>query len=119
MNNSFYIISDIRFTSREIDVLACLLHNRTEKKIAEILSISPRTVETHIANMKMKLSGASKDQIIDFLELSDKVPDLKNIYSKLLIHNLFLRKLKEIKYLLNSKQYNCSIINLPIKIINY
>ena len=59
----------------------------------------------------MKLSGASKDQIIDFLELSDKMPDLKNIYSKLLIHNLFLRKLKEIKYLLNSRHYNCSIIN--------
>lgn len=94
-----------------MDVLACLLHNRTEKKIAEILSISPRTVETHIANIKMKLSGSSKDQIIDFLELSDKVTDLKNIYSKLLIHNLFLRKLKEIKYLLNSKQYHCSIIN--------
>lgn len=111
MNNSFYIISDIRFTLREMDVLACLLHNRTEKKIAEILSISPRTVETHIANIKMKLSGSSKDQIIDFLELSDKVTDLKNIYSKLLIHNLFLRKLKEIKYLLNSKQYHCSIIN--------
>ena len=59
----------------------------------------------------MKLSEGSKDQIIDFLELSDKMPDLKNIYSKLLIHNLFLRKLKEIKYLLNSRYYNCSIIN--------
>ncbi|MBA2628679.1 MAG: hypothetical protein H0U78_01405 [Rickettsiaceae bacterium] len=59
----------------------------------------------------MKLSGASKDQIIDFLELSDRMPDLKNIYCKLLIHNLFLRKLKEIKYLLNSQQYHCSIIN--------
>ena len=59
----------------------------------------------------MKLSEGSKDQIIDFLELSDKMPDLKNIYSKLLIHNLFLRKLKEIKYLLNSRHYNCSIIN--------
>ena len=94
-----------------MDVLACLLHNRKEKKIAEILSISPRTVETHIANIKMKLSGCTKEQIIDFLEISNKAADLKNIYSKLLIQSLFLRKLKEIKYLLNSKQHNCYIIN--------
>ena len=94
-----------------MDVLACLLHNRREKKIAEILSISPRTVETHIANIKMKLSSCTKEQIIDFLELSNKVADLKNIYSKLLIQSLFLQKLKEIKYLLAFKQYNCCIIN--------
>lgn len=59
----------------------------------------------------MKLSGCTKEQIIDFLEISNKAADLKNIYSKLLIQSLFLRKLKEIKYLLNSKQHNCYIIN--------
>lgn len=110
-NSKLHDISNIRFTSREIDVLACLLHTRKEKKIAEILSISPRTVETHIANIRMKLSGCSKEQIIDFLEVSDKITDLKNAYSKLLIQKLFLQTLKEIKHLLQLQRYNCCIIN--------
>ena len=59
----------------------------------------------------MKLSSCTKEQIRDFLELSNKVADLKNIYSKLLIQSLFLQKLKQIKYLLAFKQYNCCIVN--------
>ena len=66
MDKQLSEISNTSFTKREIDVLSCLLHNRGEKKIAEILSISHRTVETHISNIKMKLSGRSRDQIIDF-----------------------------------------------------
>ncbi len=110
-NNKLHTISNIRFTCREIDILACLLHNRKEKKIAEILSISPRTVETHIANIKMKLSSCSKEQIIDFLEISNKITDLKNTYSKLLIQKLFLQTLKEIRHLIKFQKYNCCIID--------
>ena len=91
-NDKLHTISNIRFTARESEVLACLLFNRKEKKIAEILSISPRTIESHIANIKMKLSGCSKEQIIDFLEVSDKVNDLRNIYSKLLIQKLLIKQ---------------------------
>ena len=110
-NDKLHTISNIRFTARESEVLACLLFNRKEKKIAEILSISPRTIESHIANIKIKLSGCSKEQIIDFLEVSDKVNDLRNIYSKLLIQKLFLQTLKEIRDLTKFKKYNCCIIN--------
>lgn len=110
-NDKLHTISNIRFTCREIDILACLLHNRKEKKIAEILSISPRTVETHIANIKMKLSGCSKEQIIDFLEISDRITDLKNTYSKLLIQKLFQQTLKDIRDLIKFKKYNCCVIN--------
>lgn len=46
--NHLKTISGIHFTSREIDVLSCLRYNRGEKKIAEMLDISPRTVEIHI-----------------------------------------------------------------------
>ena len=105
------IISGIRFTNREIEVLACLLHNRKEKKIADILSISPRTVESHVTNIKLKLSIHSKERIVDFLEISNKVADLKKTYSTLLIQCLFLQKLVQVKNLVNSRQYTCFIIN--------
>lgn len=104
-------ISGIRFTFREVEVLACLLHNRKEKKIANILSISPRTVESHVANIKLKISINSRDQILDFLEKSDKIIYLKKIYSALLIEYLFLQSLANIKSLVIPNRYTCHIIN--------
>ncbi len=104
-----FSISNIKFTRREIDILACVIHNRKEKKIAEILSISPRTVESHIVNIRMKLTCSSKDSLIDCLEASDQVVFLKNHYCKLLIHNVFSVKLSLIKRLLLNKKYNLEI----------
>jgi DNA-binding CsgD family transcriptional regulator len=104
-----FSISNIKFTRREVDVLACVIHNRKEKKIAELLSISPRTVESHIVNIRMKLTCASKDSLIDCLEASDQVLFLNNHYCKLLIHNAFLMKLSLIKKLLSSKKYKLEI----------
>ena len=37
------VINDVKFTYREIDVVACILHQRGEKKMASLLSISPLT----------------------------------------------------------------------------
>jgi DNA-binding NarL/FixJ family response regulator len=41
-------VSGRSFTNREIDVLSCLLGNRKDKKIASLLSLSPKTVGAHI-----------------------------------------------------------------------
>ena len=60
-------ISDIKFTLREIDVIACILHNRGEKKIAFLLIISPRTVSTHVHNIMLKLGHSSREYLIDFM----------------------------------------------------
>ena len=49
-------INGIKFTYREIDIITCILHNRGEKKIAALLSISPRTVNTHVHNITLKIS---------------------------------------------------------------
>ncbi len=57
-------ISGKKFTFREVDVIACILHNKSEKKIASILSISHRTVGVHVRNILSKIGGSSKDQII-------------------------------------------------------
>ncbi len=103
-------ISNINFTLREIDVLSCLRYNRGEKKIAEILDISPRTVESHISNIKMKLTGRSRDQIIDFLESSGKIQHLSDWYSRLLTQASYLNTLQTIRKLSDSRNYKCCFI---------
>jgi DNA-binding CsgD family transcriptional regulator len=90
-------IQGIKFTLREVDVLACLLHNRGEKKIAQLLGISPRTVETHINNIKLKLSGCTREYIIDFIEDSDKINLFRQFYGYLSIKRHFEGILSNIK----------------------
>ncbi len=52
-------------TPREMECLFYLIRGKTAKKIALILSISPRTVESHIANIKAKLNCETKSDLID------------------------------------------------------
>ena len=61
-------VGGVSFTNREIDVLSCLLGNRKDKKIASLLSLSPKTVGAHIYNVIKKLGYNSREQIIDFAE---------------------------------------------------
>lgn len=64
-------INKILFTTREIDVISCLMHGRSIKKIALLLSISPKTVEVHIRNVMLKIGCHSREKVIDFIESSD------------------------------------------------
>jgi len=97
---SLEAINGIHFTRREIDIIACILGGRTAKKIGSVLSISPKTVENHIRNIMLKLSCGSQENIIDFIERSNKYLVLKNHYSTLLLHSHFKKKLKEIASLI-------------------
>ena len=47
-------MNNISFTTREIDIIASINHARGNAKIASILNISPRTVETYITKIKRK-----------------------------------------------------------------
>ena len=44
----------LKFTSREQQVLVCLMEGFSNKKIGQILGISPRTVKFHVANILQK-----------------------------------------------------------------
>lgn len=103
-------IEKITFTSREIDIIACILSGRLVKKIASFLQISPRTVETHIRNILLKINGQSQGSIIDFVEHSEKFNLIRKYYSNLLIYSFFVEELKRISK--ESKQQNpiCLII---------
>jgi len=92
----FSEIRGIKFTAREVDVIACLLSARRTSAIANLLAIAPRTVTTHLRNIMLKLECNTQDGIIKFVEKSEKVPLLRHHYTNLLAKGIFEKRLKEI-----------------------
>jgi len=58
-------------TPREIEVLSLLARGYTNRQIAEHLTISVRTVESHRANLTGKLGLHSRVDLINFVEAND------------------------------------------------
>ncbi|OJW47905.1 MAG: hypothetical protein BGO67_03170 [Alphaproteobacteria bacterium 41-28] len=104
-------INNIHFTAREIDLVACLLSARRTSKIAFLLSIDPRTVETHIRNIMSKLGCHTREGIIDFIEASDKLLVLRKYYSLLRINVLFEKSLQDISNLNQRRDLYCFLIS--------
>jgi tetratricopeptide (TPR) repeat protein/DNA-binding CsgD family transcriptional regulator len=71
------------FTPREIDIIACLIHGRAPKKIAVLLSLSPKTIENHIHNMMLKAECNSREGILDYVEKAGYMPLLRQHYGRL------------------------------------
>lgn len=92
-------LQEIKFTRREIDVISCLVNARGTSKIASLLSISPKTIVTHIRNIMLKLECNSREGIIDFIERSHKLHILREYYSSLMTEIEFEKSLKEISKL--------------------
>jgi tetratricopeptide (TPR) repeat protein/DNA-binding CsgD family transcriptional regulator len=82
-------INGVKFSQREVDVIACILEMRTTKKIAQLLSIAPKTIESHIRNISKRLNCNSREGIISFIEGSDKYLEIKNYYAQILILKAF------------------------------
>lgn len=57
--------SEVYFTEREIEVLTLLVKGLTARQIAAALTISKRTVEHHLENMKQKACCKTKFELID------------------------------------------------------
>ena len=54
-----------KITNREAQVLVCIMRGKTAKVIAAQLGVSFRTIETHLANIKLKLRVTTKSQLIE------------------------------------------------------
>ncbi|MBA3813971.1 MAG: tetratricopeptide repeat protein [Alphaproteobacteria bacterium] len=106
------LIREIPFTRREIDVMACLLNGKiASKRIAYLLPIDPRTIDTFIRNITLKIKGNTREEIIDFLETSDKIPLLKKHYAYLQIEVAFAKSLKDICKRLQENRPFCILEN--------
>jgi NarL family two-component system response regulator LiaR len=55
-------LADTALTGRETEVLRQLAHGRTNREIAEMLTISEETVKTHVGNILSKLHLAHRTQ---------------------------------------------------------
>ncbi|MBX9787041.1 MAG: LuxR C-terminal-related transcriptional regulator [Alphaproteobacteria bacterium] len=107
-------IQNIYFTRREIDTIACLFNTRTAKRIASLLGIAPRTVQTHTRNVRNKLGCGSSAMISDFIEKSGAVPYLRRHYAHLLVNEAFEKCLR-ISVKLNMKTLQ-QILSLMLRI---
>jgi DNA-binding CsgD family transcriptional regulator len=54
----------VKFTNRELDCAKLLIKGCRIKEIAKIINLSPRTVETHINNLKIKFDCRDKIELI-------------------------------------------------------
>src|SRR5260221_7755486 len=111
--NNLGIVNGLKFSPREIDIIAALIAGRSTKKIAHFLSLSPRTIENYIYNTMSKLGVNSRQGIIDFIEKSDKFSHIKNHYENLLLHNSFKKSLRGLSKLLPEKKPSCLIVYWP------
>ncbi len=109
---SLKTINEIVFTQREIDIIACILSGRITKKIASLLVLSPKTIENHIRNIRLKLKVAgTQENIIDFIENSDKFSALKKYYASLMVQIEFELELKKISAMMSVYKENlCCVI---------
>jgi len=106
------IINGIKFTRREIDIIASIISGRSSKRIASHLSISLKTVENYTHNIRTKLGCSSQQGIIDFIEKSHKYNVVKEYYINSTIQNMFERFLKNAaKLITTQKPFRCVIIN--------
>jgi DNA-binding CsgD family transcriptional regulator len=66
-----YVKSDqnsLKFTQRQYECASLVLEGYTTKEIAEILTLSPRTVEQHIDRLREKLHAKNRSQLSALLK---------------------------------------------------
>lgn len=114
-------IDGLTLTHREIDITACMLSGRSAKKIASFLSISSKTVESHIRNIMLKIGCRSQEAIIDFIEKSGKLHLFKNYYSNLLTNSNFENQLIKIAAIEKEEKTQCLLFypQLETKAIDF
>lgn len=103
-------INEIKFTPREIDIIACLVSGRGRKTTASLLSIAEKTVETHTRNIMVKLECGSQEEIRDRIEKSDKLTAVKHHYLTLLNEAYFKHFLQKIQSLVKQEKPTCLLI---------
>ena len=108
------IVDGVRFTQRELDIIACVLNGKGAKNIACFFthngrSLSVKSVETHVLNIRRKIGGNSKDSIINFFEKANKNKELHAYYLCLMMKKDFEQCAYKISELVKPTGKNISI----------
>jgi tetratricopeptide (TPR) repeat protein/DNA-binding CsgD family transcriptional regulator len=90
------VIKEVKFTPRQIDIIACLISGGTGKTISSLLGIEVKTLEAHKKDIGGRIGGGIQEDIIAFVQRSDKYELLKQHYLTLLHKNEFEKHLKEL-----------------------
>lgn len=92
------VVGSIKLTPRETDILSCLANGRTSQKlIADILRVSPRTAEKHIQSAAQKILLNTGKSVHVFIESSGKINTLRAHYEDLLKKHYFYRALSQLE----------------------
>ncbi|MEK6731838.1 MAG: helix-turn-helix transcriptional regulator [Pseudomonadota bacterium] len=55
---------DLVFSRREVECIYYLIRGLSAKQIGRILNLSSRTIETHVYNIKKKIGGRKKSDVV-------------------------------------------------------
>ena len=86
---------DAKLTLKEVDVLACLTSGKTSKGMAPILTVTPKTVDTHLQNILRKVELSSRDALINAIRHSSYAELFRCHYLNLLNKYHFEQHLKD------------------------
>ncbi len=103
-------LKDYKLSSREIDVLACMLENQASKKISQILDIKQKTADTHITHIMQKMSKNSRTNVIEFVKNSPNSGIIHQHYFDLIEAFEFKKALQKIKQNVKSHDIACKIM---------
>lgn len=100
-NKYLSVINEIKFTPREIDIISCIIAGKTPQSISSFLSTNHKklelqTVNTHIVNIRRKIDGHSRTQILEFIEKSDKHKIIHHYYLLLIMQKTFTEGLEKL-----------------------
>jgi tetratricopeptide (TPR) repeat protein len=103
------VIKNIKFTQAELKVLSCFAHHITKSKsIGTILGSSPKTIDTHIDNIKRKININNKEDIYFFIKGSSKFNQLKIIFNQQYVSYKYKQAVKKIAYKLKAMSVICN-----------
>lgn len=121
--SDLWIINGVRFSPREMDVLSAFTTGRSSKKISLLLSISPRTVESHIYNIMHKLNCNSRQGLIELIDENGYYDILRDHYlalsNKKTTEFQLLGEQKKIKNLIKNSRVADNSINSNVKLSFY
>jgi hypothetical protein len=110
------IIKNIKFTQAEIKILSCFTPYITKSKsIGTILGSSPKTIDTHIDNIKRKINTNNKEDIYFFIKSSSEFDQLKTIFDQIYIDYKYKQAVKKIAYKLKTLSVICNF-NVPAEL---